>query len=67
MQKWEYMYILAYQNDVKSINEKQANYGKNTLPAMLNQFGAEGWEALSACAASDAGNYWRIVLKRPLA
>jgi len=66
MQKWEYMYILAYQNDVKSINDKQANYGKNTLPAMLNQYGKEGWEAVGTNSASDAGNYWRIVLKRPL-
>jgi hypothetical protein len=67
MQKWEYMYILAYQNDVKSINEKQNNYEKNTLPAVLNQYGGQSWEAVSACAASEGANYWRIVLKRPLA
>ena len=60
------MYILAYQNDVKSINEKQANYGKNTLPAMLNQYGGQGWEVVGASAGSEGGNYWRIVLKRPM-
>lgn len=69
MQKWEYMYIVAYKNDVKKLNGKDHNLGANSLPGFLNDSGDKGWELVNTfmeCASNEAGKlYWSFVFKRP--
>jgi hypothetical protein len=64
MQRWEYMYIYAYKNDVREINGKIAEYGKGSLPTILNEYGKQGWEAVGI--DYESSEWWRILLKLPL-
>jgi hypothetical protein len=64
MQKWEYMYIEAYRNDVRSINEKSNPQGKDSLPRILKQCGDEGWELVGVRNVGES-SCWSFIFKRP--
>ena len=61
MQTWEYLYILAFDDNVQSINGVGA---KEKLPAFLEKYGKEGWELVGITTKGDT--YWRLVFKRPI-
>jgi hypothetical protein len=65
MQKWEYLYITAYQNDVRYINEKSIKLVRNSLPGYLKQLGEIGWELVSTNGLGES-LVNLFVFKRPL-
>jgi hypothetical protein len=66
MQKWEYLYIDAFMNEVKELNGKPMNRGKDSLPAFMNELGEQGWELISTInlhSDSVTKVLWRLVFK----
>lgn len=74
MQKWEYLYIIAQWQEKEAVwlprfaNDRELPDWKKgqTLSAMMNQLGDEGWELVSNSVVHGGGAYWEsnMVLKR---
>jgi hypothetical protein len=65
MQKWEYMYVEAYKDDVRAINGELSKQGADSLPPRLTRWGDEGWELIAITTMNETGDSWRLVFKRP--
>ena len=67
MQKWEYLYIQAFRDQLRYINGAPIQRGaNNSLPEYLNKAGEEGWELVGVCRTDGEGpTDWKLVFKRP--
>lgn len=74
MNKWEYMHIEVYKNEVRYVDGKDVGEYKFGLPApklegpditeTLNNLGQQGWEIAGIAPASTMAMSWRLILKR---
>jgi hypothetical protein len=63
--QWEYIYILAHNDEVDQIQGRPVNRIANPLPETLEKFGKQGWEMVSATAGGEEAAWWRMIFKRP--
>lgn len=68
MQKWEYMNIaISKPKDKWVVDGKEVEGANVTRTAILNQYGAEGWELVSVTAwQGPSGSGHTYYFKRPV-
>jgi len=75
MTKWEYLYAVAFVDEIQEINGQpigehsgffQRAKGRPSVADFLEKSGQDGWEAIGISPASENAVAWRILLKRPI-
>ena len=66
MQKWEYLYVVAYEDNVQRINDEKPVRDTSKLPNFLQEVGQDGWELVGLTPYSDGASRCRLIFKRPL-
>jgi hypothetical protein len=67
MQKYEYLYVDAFMNDLSEVNGKPVHGSKDSLPGYINEIGDKGWELVNSFLLNGDNLIklrWRLLFKR---